>query len=462
MKLTQAGKDEHVVYMIQSLLRHEAPRAWLYEPLAWALKRTSADAPQIHSVLDSMLELRPNRIDAVWHVADLALALDESAYAIKQLKQLCEKQPGSVNSYYRLLLAAERARDIDQLVWSADKLLNQTWPRQNQQVHDRTKRVLEQAAAKFDKEQKPDLANRIRGLLQQPVTADLRVDLSWAGDADIDLVVVEPNDIVCSTATPRTISGGVLVSDGLGNRESYVAQEAYSGSYDLLIRPIWGVPTGGTVSVDITMYQGTPHEYRDRVSVKVTDQNKPITLKLDKGRRKQHQLISVDDVLLAPESTAKPSPYLQLRELAVRGQLSQPAKAAFGQKPNGFAQNGGSSAAGGGIPGGVFGQGFGGGGFGGNGGAVTFDPVIAVVNSGTSLTVQAVASADRRYVRLTIIPVFTSVQPLSDATTITVGGTAGGGFGGGLGGGGGGGGLGGGGGGLGGAGGGSFFGGIGN
>src|SRR5436853_5284427 len=72
-------------------------------------------------------------------------------------------------------------------------------------------------------------------------------------------------------------------------------------------------------------------------------------------------------------------------------------------------------------------------------GSVGFTPQITVLPEGVSMTVQAVISADRRYVRLTVVPSFTAitdVQTFSFASGVGVGGQTG--FGGGQGGGGGG------------------------
>jgi len=61
-------------------------------------------------------------------------------------------------------------------------------------------------------------------------------------------------------------------------------------------------------------------------------------------------------------------------------------------------------------------------------GSVGFTPQITVLPEGVSMTVQAVISADRRYVRLTVIPSFTAitdVQTFSFASGIGVGGQSG-------------------------------------
>jgi hypothetical protein len=85
--------------------------------------------------------------------------------------------------------------------------------------------------------------------------------------------------------------------------------------------------------------------------------------------------------------------------------------------------------------------------------SVGFQPQITVLPEGVSMTVQAVISADRRYVRLTVIPAFTAITDVQSFSFISgsgqnpnqqanggvgqaggAGGTAGGGGGGGLGG----------------------------
>ena len=63
---------------------------------------------------------------------------------------------------------------------------------------------------------------------------------------------------------------------------------------------------------------------------------------------------------------------------------------------------------------------------------IGFQPIIEVIPDGVQLTVRAVVSADRRYVRLSILPVFTNVTDVFTFSFISgTGGGGGGGFGGG-------------------------------
>ncbi|MEZ5942150.1 MAG: hypothetical protein R3C18_12225 [Planctomycetaceae bacterium] len=62
---------------------------------------------------------------------------------------------------------------------------------------------------------------------------------------------------------------------------------------------------------------------------------------------------------------------------------------------------------------------------------IGFQPQISVLNDGTSLTVRAVVSADRRYVRLMLLPNFTNITDVFTFSFISGGGGGGGGLGGG-------------------------------
>ena len=69
-------------------------------------------------------------------------------------------------------------------------------------------------------------------------------------------------------------------------------------------------------------------------------------------------------------------------------------------------------------------------------GAVGYQPIISTLPEGTNMFAQAVVSADRRYVRVTTVPLFSGVGQVTQFSTSSGGGGAGGGAGGGMGGGG--------------------------
>jgi len=258
------------------------------------------------------------------------------------------------------------------------------------------------------------LAEKAKTVAEGTSNNDLEITAIWAGDADIDLMVVEPGDVLCSSATPRTMNGGVWMGSLAENRERYVAKSARSGKYDVMIRRAWGNPIGDTVTVDVVEHRGSNAEKRRRIAVPVSDDvAKPVTIDLADGTRKAaERLTPIENwVVGAPGAGKVQKPLAALRKMiaADKGELDPRDR--------------------GGAGGGAVGPGEDGEGRGnrpGFGGVVAFNPIIRVFPDGTFMTVQAVVSADRRYVRMNIVPVIQILES-DNPRQIVVGGTAGGG-----------------------------------
>jgi hypothetical protein len=343
--------------------------------------------------------------------------MGQPASALKMLRDTAKVYPGSVNTLWLAFEYADRAGDIDTLVWAAGQLLSREWPRQSEEIHKRTRDRLAGIELKLREDEKSGQADRVRAVAQAAQQRDLEIQVHWVGDADIDMAVVEPNNLLCCARVPRTVNGGVLVTDGISSTERYVVAEAFKGSYDLLIHPIWGKPTGGIVTVDIIRHKGTANESRERRTVKVDTAPKPIQVKLDSGRRTAPTILSPDDGLILADFVQpknKQAPIRALREMVGENGGGRNRRNGRGE---------GEEGGGAGWPP-PFGQIIG-------GGALGFDPVITVLNNGNSLQAQAAASADRRYVRMNLVPVLQTIDSINDVRTISVQGTTGGGGGGG-------------------------------
>ena len=79
-------------------------------------------------------------------------------------------------------------------------------------------------------------------------------------------MVKEPAGTVCSLRNLRTTSGGMLVNEpssddkaGIdGHVAAYACPKAFSGSYQLLIRRVFGKLTTGKVTVEVITHYNTP------------------------------------------------------------------------------------------------------------------------------------------------------------------------------------------------------------
>jgi hypothetical protein len=199
-----------------------------------------------------------------------------------------------------------------------------------------------------------------------------------------------------------TPAGGVLVLDSYGKdpgvaknpAELYVCPRGLPGDYEVRLERIWGNPLGGRVKVEVTYYEGTSNERHESHYLPVTA-SKPLVITLESGRRTQ--LLAIPQFYtppLSPEHSRMP--YHQLIASA------QSSGNGYGGPQQLF----------------QFGPVV-------SGGAVAFNPTITQFFFGAGMGVQAVVSADRRYVRMTIFPSFTQ---LSGEKRFTVTGAVGGGF----------------------------------
>jgi hypothetical protein len=157
---------------------------------------------------------------------------------------------------------------------------------------------------------------------------------------------------------------------------------------------VWGKVTAGKVTVDVYTNYGTPHAKHERQQIAVSDRDAAVAFELKEGRRqeplKEQQLVqaaagqmAVGRAILAQQLASINDP-LVAQEVARRRGLLR------GQ--NRVAQ-----------------------------GAVGFQPVIITLPEGTNFAVTGVISADRRYVRITALPIFSGI---GDVTTFTFAGAA--------------------------------------
>ncbi|MEX2026065.1 MAG: hypothetical protein WEH44_02175 [Pirellulaceae bacterium] len=321
---------------------------------------------------------------------------------------------------------AERTGDLDAIRWACTGVLSRAWTDDKLEVIHSARHLATATLDRLRKEKKTDEAERFEAALNEASIRDLVVRVSWTGEADIDLAVEEPTGTVCSLQNPRTSGGGALLASEStpekGNKnsrvEDYVVPQAYSGDYRILVRRVWGKVTAGKVSVDILSHYGTKQVAHLQQQIPLSDKDALVTFTLKDGRRQEpieqaqvavlaNRQHAMGRAILAQQLDSMSDP-TATRDLALSRRLQQRGMPFFR-----------------------------------NGGTVGFMPVISTLPEGTNMSVTAVVSADRRYVRVSPTPLFSTIP---EVNTFNFAGGTGGQQGGGLGGGGlGGGGLGGGG-----------------
>jgi hypothetical protein len=328
------------------------------------------------------------------------------------------KVPGLHPEAYALgLRAAQRVEDAAGIRWATVGILGNDWPMEQQEIYDTAFRVAKSTLESMEAAKDP-LAPEYRSQLEKALSRDVVIEVTWTGDADVDLIVEEPGGTVCSLQQPRTTGGGVCTGDIASQdtadksqalSEKYLNAQAFPGTYRARLRKIYGDVVAGKVIVDVYKHRGTEREQHERQHIKIHDDSDAmIVFELEDGRRLQSLQAQQVEVALQRQQAISQSVLTQRL-----GDFSDPRIAPF-RGPGGDLSLSRRLALNGQI------------------GAVGYQPIIQTLPQGVQMTAQGVVSADRRYVRITSSPSFTGigdVQNFEFATQVQSGG--GGGFGGG-------------------------------
>jgi hypothetical protein len=454
-ELGRQGRFDRAADLISATISSGSPEPWMYEALAVAMEAAGRPHDDVERALLSTADFASTPVDLLV-LANYLARFGSANRAIRLCKQVTTIDPANREAYALAMTLAARNDDVATLRWACPGVLAHEWPAGQREIFTRAARLAKSTIDTLEKADRADEARGFRAAVDRALVRDVELELSWNGDADVDLIVEEPPGTVCSLASPRSTSGGTLLADSdaaadRGNathRERYVAAEAFPGTYRILVRRAWGKVAADTVTATVVLHRGTDREQRLRRQLAVRADDALVTFDLPEGRRREPLV----DAQVAQDVVAQQQLGKAILAQQLAGLVDPDAAASLSQSRGGAAQTPGAAK----TPGMPFFR----------SGAAGYQPVISTLPEGTNMFAQAVVSADRRYVRVTTAPLFSGVGQITQfnfsgggAQGTGGGGGGGGGMGGGgggaggMGGGGGAGGMGGGGGGMGGGGG---------
>jgi len=276
-----------------------ATDAWAHESLAIALQMTKDHNPvEYERAALSAIDLDPTDAKAYLRAAKVEAELKNHDQAVAFCRRAAECAPDQPVPYANALAYAEHATDLktDAVVWAAHNLMRRDWNTADGiDYHGQTRVRLEGLVARYQAAGRR--TDELRKALAEQTQRDLVIELLWQGMADLDLFVTEPTGSVCSATNKRTTGGGVLRCDVLeqGNdrSEAYTAAVAFSGTYRVSVKQAYGQPIGGTATVKVTRFKGTPKETHDLVTVDLSDP-KPVEVRLAGGSRSELATVTDD------------------------------------------------------------------------------------------------------------------------------------------------------------------------
>lgn len=407
-RLMKRGHSNHVVALIEAALRNGQPLPWMYESLGIAMELEGAPKEQIERAIMSACDFS-NSPDELMLIARYLSHLELDHRAFQVYRQVVKASPLHDEAYALGLRAAQRAKDTEAIRWFTLRVLERAWPNEQAVVRTTAFRI---AKATLDEMQAAGDMDGYRDYEQQlnnALVRDCVVQVSWSGEADVDVYVEEPGGTICSLRDPRTSGGGVCLGDTYASdqqsddkgaasfQETYICPRGFNGDYKVRVRKVWGEIVAGKVTVDVYRNYRSKNEQHERQHIEVGEDDAMVVFKLESGRRtdpiQEQQLVAavnrqeaISRAVLAQQvgsladPSALPGSRLGDRRLDLRRRL-------------GLAR----------------------------GGAVGFQPVITTLTEGTQMQATAVISADRRYVRITASPSFTGI---GNVTTFTFAGAA--------------------------------------
>jgi hypothetical protein len=396
--LAKAQKFEHVAEFLKADLRQGiVVRPWVYEALAQALRETNASPEEIERAELSSIDLEP--LDAGGYLkASRAMAENKQFdHAIAFCRHSAALEPNIPQPYELALSHAFLAKDPEAMEWAAGHILFQDWPLNNQELHDKARVKLDGLAKSLTADGRTDDVERMLAAVKKQQQRDLIVRANWQGVADRDLKIKGPTASTLSCLDRQTVDGGILIGDNLSetNSETGIYAQAFTGDYDVWVDRVWGNTLEDKVQLEIIQHQGTPKEHHQLVTVKTGE---VVKVKVEDGRRKTLAQVPPPATVRRAEQAASPggvgAVLVRLRALADNDPLLGPTTDVNG----GVGVNGGSETW--------------------KDSSAERSPAERVafqtrvspfVNNNIDLTAQATISADRRYVRLSLSPVFNTV-----------------------------------------------------
>lgn len=426
--LMKQNKPEEVIALVQGAIKHNQSGSWMYEALVLSMQIAQWPQSDIERALMSTVDLSDSLDDAVI-VAEYMSRNGMEKRAVRLLMDVAYSDAGRRPEPYVLgLRAAQDAKDSEGIQWATLGILSQAWPDNRHVVRD----AILAAKAERTRLKEAGMTDELRHYnkqLDEALYRDCIIQVSWTGDADLDIMIEEPGGTVCSRSIPRTRAGGIMMGDAFSNKdvesgvtsEYYVLPKGFDGDYRLLIRKVWGEVTSGKATVTIFTHFRTDKREGMTRQVNLDEKGSLVLFSLVDGRRAEPLKEQAIAQIAEEQFIMKKSIMSQI----VDDNYSSAAMSRYyntrlgGNEEDNFANNFARAQRAGLL----------------SRRNVGFQPVVTQVPAGAFLNVNHATTADRLYVLVSASPLFSQVQEVTtfnvqgNAQTATGGGGAGGGVG---------------------------------
>jgi tetratricopeptide (TPR) repeat protein len=271
--LHDQGRRESAIVCIESALRAGRVAPWLYDLLALQMKLAGRPAEEVGRVLQSRLDFGVSELPEMLMTAAMLSRFEAWDASLTLLRDAAELNPNRPETWLLARSVADKSGDDEQRIWARCGILKWVWTSNWEREHEEAVKVLEGFAKALDSRQASAAAAELRGRMAVARRRDVQVSLRWVGNADLDLLITDPNGEECSFRRLETSTFGRLVRqdgslDAAAARtsdtrlEQFIQPEAPSGRYRAAVRFVGGRVASGTAILEVIQHAGTAAETR--------------------------------------------------------------------------------------------------------------------------------------------------------------------------------------------------------
>ena len=372
-RMNNKKQHESLVRFLKAALINGHSQPWMYEVLAISMEITNQPKEDIERVLLSLSDFSPRDVPSLLASAAYLVRFKAEKQALKLYKQASRLAPVQPEPYALGLKLAKKENDEQAILWAASGILKHDWAPGYENRQREAEGTILNLIQKAEKNNDTKKANSLKNQLASLKQLDLSLRLEWSGNGDLNMSVEEPNGQTCSHKNRRTNGGGIHIFNGAGPNpekcyEQYVCPEALPGFYRIHIQHLAGKIVGNRVTLKITRYKGTPEEQKKVIRIPLDQKEKIYKISLHEGRRKQQSALPIQ-LRFGPPPKTRTARIHEAKMKSLLGQTTTTTSVT----------------------------------------AVGQQPIVTTISEGATLQASAIISADRRYVRINVQPIFSTI-----------------------------------------------------
>jgi Mg-chelatase subunit ChlD/uncharacterized membrane protein YgcG len=203
-RLMHKQQFDEVIAMLHAAIRHGQSQTWMYEAMGLAMQAADSPKEELERALMSAVDFSDD-LDTMMFVAAYLGRVGLEQRALSLFRDVASAVPHRHEPYVQGLAVAQRIGDREAIQWASLGIVSRAWPKEERGTLDKAVRAAEALLLEMRRSGDTAAADQFQEALRDAQARDVRVVVSWTGEADLDLLVEEPSGATCSLRNQRTV-----------------------------------------------------------------------------------------------------------------------------------------------------------------------------------------------------------------------------------------------------------------